>query len=95
MSVLDELREAVTDQREHERAGEGSSWNDALDEALAALDVFEAAHPGLVDLTICGKQCPVCWLPLAAFATTKPLCLAMSKDAPVGEPCPCYRKDAP
>jgi len=47
MSVLDELRNMLTDP--------GGSL--APEWVLCAIDVFEAAHPGLVDLTVTCRVC--------------------------------------
>lgn len=80
--VLDELREEMWDTR-----------LDGMNEyAVQVIDRFESKHPGLVDLTACGSQCPAHWLPLAALPSTKPLCVVMHKDAPVGEMCPALPK---
>jgi hypothetical protein len=66
MTVLDELREALQNTVAWRTAG----WNGTKEDVLATLDAFEAAHPGLVDLTApcakCGapadgiQRCPYC-----------------------------------
>ena len=54
MGALDELRKQVDDFIEEvEGAGPVSR------ELMGALfDAFEAAHPGLVDMSVCGSHCP-------------------------------------
>ena len=92
MSVLDELREALEqyeveqhdlscDERDHEV--------DIFHRVHSILDTFADAHPGLVDLTLCGPQCQ-------AYGTVmgEPYCIVDSEaanemvDAPTGQPCP-------
>jgi len=50
-----------------------------------ALDAFAAEHPGIVDLTVCGPQCPAIAGPLCAHMTYR---RNMSVFAPTGQPCP-------
>jgi hypothetical protein len=75
-TALDELRDALALPPGH--------WLTA--QIQRAFNTFAAAHPGLVDLTIAGPQCPAC----SVTPGLKPFC---DSDwggvyCPVGEPCP-------
>jgi hypothetical protein len=89
IDALAELREAILTDRKD--ADENSSVDlDGWYACLGLLDHFAAAHPGLVDLTLCGPQCPAygvagqrnhkdrCWVSGDMYRT----------DAPTGQPCP-------
>ena len=54
-------------------------------EVLAALDAFAAAHHGLVDLTLCGPQCPSS----KTWPWGETTCFVLKGlVAPLGKPCP-------
>lgn len=64
MKILDELRDMVKRQREpnvHRGDIAGRAWNDALNEALAAINQFAADHPGLLDKTVVCEHCGAPW----------------------------------
>lgn len=64
MRVLDELRQKlVILHNQHDKSGARDREQRAagIREALAALDAFEAAHPGLLDRT---RFCRVCHAPI-------------------------------
>lgn len=92
MNALDELRELL-----HREFRLGGSWwtTKTLQRYLDdVLDAFAAAHR-LIDITICGPQCPACrwWGSESAEATDcwswPPHwhCSARMEPAPTGKPC--------
>ena len=89
-NVLGELREALKDAPVRiVRSAFGVPYV-AMSQvyALRLLDAFAAAHPGLMDLTTAGPQCPahlVDWFE----KTPQMYCLARPSElCPIGEPCP-------
>jgi len=80
MNPLDELREMAL-RRSGIPADQTLSLND--------IDAFAAAHPHLVDLSVCGPQCPACTNCMGELS-----CIVLSErvnetiDAPTGSPCP-------
>ena len=80
---LDELRSAIFQASLY--IGEGRTLSVPLDTALAAISDFERDHPGLVDLTVCGPQCPAYW-----GEDDEPVCWARAniEAVRIGEACP-------
>ena len=84
MNVMEKLREAVLELAPEEV----EPWTLRGDEVLAAIDAFAAAHPHIVDLTVCGPQCPA-W---TKFEDCTEFCECDDRIAPyyapTGSPCP-------
>lgn len=61
MSVLDELRDIIIGYRPSAMFTDPSSEDvkEVVDDIVAAIDAFEAAHPGLVELLCCFCGGPV------------------------------------
>jgi hypothetical protein len=80
---LAELREAL---KAAAGADEHDTWvvlhRDSVDEVFIA---FAAAHPGLIDLTLCGPQCPA-WN--NEDYDYPPLCDVSFDAAHTNQPCP-------
>lgn len=60
---------------------------------VAALRVFAAKHPGLVDLSNCSKNCPG-WVWNSRIFPNGNQCVRTTHVAPLGKPCPVFNKDA-
>lgn len=84
-SVLDELRAAL-----ETAAAEAYDPKHKLATryCIGLLDKFAAAHPGLVDLSLCGPQCPAWTQVVFDHDEGFDECESMHCDAPTGSHCP-------